>query len=158
MIPIQLLDLLVDRFRTELDQYKLKDPKNPEDYKPIKIYSQHLPTKSKDNDSSIYPYLIIRLTDGEEGSDDDAALCQVLFIAGVFDRNDDNQGFRDAISIIEKIYQSLKRNPVIQNKFEFIHPIRWVYQDEGAGPYYFAGLETNWEVPKPIREDVEKLI
>lgn len=158
MIPIILLDELVDRFKDELKGYELRDPRNPDVFKKIAVFSQHLPAKSKSTDTSLYPYLIIRLRDGEEQSANEPGTCQILFIAGVFDRSDDNQGFRDSISLVNKVYQSLIRNPVINNQFELIHPIRWTYQEEDSEPYYFAGLETNWEVPKPIREDVEHLI
>lgn len=158
MIPIVLLDGLVDRFKDELKGYKLRDPRTPGAYKEINVFSQHLPVKNKETDKSLFPYLCIRLRDGEEQSADDPGTCQILFIAGVFDRSDDNQGFRDSVALVNKVYQSLIRSPKINDQFELVHPIRWAYQEEDSEPYYFAGLETNWAVPKPIREDVEHLI
>ncbi|MEH7122109.1 hypothetical protein V7127_02570 [Bacillus sp. JJ1773] len=160
MIPIHLLDALVNRFESEFKEFQLKDPKSPEEYKKINIFSQHLPIKSKGKakDTSLYPYLIIRITDGGEDSSEETGKSQILFIAGVYDESEDNQGFRDAIALINKVYQSLIRDPMVNDMFELDYPIRWTYQDEDSEPYYFSGLETNWKVPKPIREDLEGLI
>ncbi|WP_346234586.1 hypothetical protein MKY04_13590 [Lysinibacillus telephonicus] len=77
---------------------------------------------------------------------------------GVFDRSEDNQGYTDALTVIQKVYESLIRNPIIKDQFQLVYPIRATYQEEDSAPYYFAGLETNWEVPIPLREDVEHLI
>ncbi|WP_404427302.1 hypothetical protein LG296_01660 [Ureibacillus chungkukjangi] len=158
MIPIHLLDGLVERFKGELDSLALKDPNNPEIYKPINIFPQHLPQKNKSTDLSLYPYLCIRLTDVEGVSEGEPGQSRVLFIAGVFDRTEDNQGYRDALVVIQKVYESLIRNPMINKQFQLVYPIRATYQEEDSAPYYFAGLETNWEVPTPLREDVEHLI
>lgn len=154
MTPLELLDSLVKRFTEELKDIKLKDPKNPELNKGINIFPQHLPVKSKESDISLYPYFCIRLTNWEDEDVDSPAKSRILFITGVFDRTDDNQGYRDAIGINQKAYESLLRNPVVEDKFELVHPIRVTYQEEDSSPYYFAGMETNWEIPKPIREDV----
>lgn len=160
MIPIDLLDALVNRFKNEIKEFQLKDPRSPKEFKKVNIFSQHLPNKSKGNekDTSLYPYLTIRMEVGGKDSLEETGYCQILFIAGVFDESDDNQGFRDAIALINKVYQSLIRNPMVNNLFELDYPIRWVYQEEDSEPYYFSGLETIWKVPNPIREDVEDLI
>lgn len=158
MIPIHLLDGLVERFEKELEHFEYKDPNNPVSNKPINIYPQHLPQKGKNTDLSLFPYLCIRLTDVEGLSVGEPGQSRVLFIAGIIDRSEDNQGYRDALAIIQKVYESLIRNPMINEQFQMVYPIRATYQEEDSAPYYFAGLETNWEVPTPIREDVEHLI
>lgn len=160
MIPIFLLDGLVERFEKELKGLALKDPKNPDLRKPIHIFPQHLPKKqkTKGTETSWYPYLCIRLADTERESNGEAGQSIVLFIAGVYDASEDNQGFRDALGIIQKVYESLIRNPIIKNQFQLTGPIRATYQEEDSDSYYFAGLETNWEVPTPLREDDEHLI
>lgn len=157
MIPINLLDGLVERFKSELDHLRLKDPKNPTLNKRVNIFPQHIPDTDKDSSTSLYPYVCIRLTDAEGVSDSEPGQSRILFIVGVFDRTADNQGYRDALAIVQKIYESLLRNPMIEKRFQLTFPIRATYQEEDSAPYYFAGLETNWEIPIPVREDVEHL-
>jgi len=86
------------------------------------------------------------------------AISIIQFIVGVIDRDSSNQGYRDALTVANKISESLVRNPVIDSKYELALPINWAYNDEDAEPYFFAGLETNWRTPSYLREDVEELI
>lgn len=158
MIPINLLDGLIERFEEELKHLKLMDPKNSETNKSINIFPQHLLRKNKSTDVSLYPYLCIRFADVEGLTESEPGQSRILFIVGVFDRSEDNQGYRDALTVIQKVYESLIRNPIIKDQFQLVYPIRATYQEEDSAPYYFAGLETNWEVPIPLREDVEHLI
>jgi hypothetical protein len=156
MIPLILQDELVERIKAEFESFTLKNLKG--ETVPIQVFSQHLPAKSKEKDVSPYPCIVIRLADGSETNGEDPQGAKVLFIVGTVDRDSNNQGYRDAINVIQKIYQNLKRNPFVDNKFEMVYPINWAYHDEDAEPYYFAGLETNWEIPRISREDLEGII
>lgn len=156
MIPLDLQDGLIWRFKKVFDGCLFKNPKD--EYVPLNIYSQHLPAKDKKKESSEFPYLIVRLADGTDSDPHDPNSTKILFIAGVYDRHNNHQGYRDAILIIQTIYESLKRDPVVDKRFELTYPINWAYHDEDTEPYFFAGLETNWEIPKVTRDDVEAMI
>jgi hypothetical protein len=155
MIPTDLQDELEKRMKALFTNTQFKNPDN--EYIPLNIFKQHLPEK-KSNDISLYPYLIIKLVEGEQRNENDLQQAQVVFVAGVFDDTNNYQGYRDVSSIIQKIYENLKRQPLVGNTFELQYPIRWALHDEDVYPYYFGGLETNWGVPTALREDVEALI
>lgn len=155
MVPIELQDRLVIRFEEEFKHLKLKDlGDNPVN---LKIFPQHLPARSKDG-SSYYPCIIIRLADGGGEGQDEPFITRVQFIVGVIDRERTNQGYRDALTVINRIIESIQRNPNELGKYEALPKIDWSYHDEDVEPYFFAGLETTWKTPKYIREDVEDLI
>lgn len=155
MIPLELQDGLKLRMKRLFEHFRLKNSNDVQ--VPINIFTQHLPNKSKQQVDH-FPCITIRLDDGAESGETNPQMVKVLFIVGVVDRDSANQGYRDVVGIIQKIYQDLKRNPVIDEQFVLSYPIHWAYHDEDAHPHYFAGLETNWEVPKIIREDLEEMV
>ena len=155
MIPLELQDMLVERVENEFKDFRLKNINN--ERVPINVYPQHLPNKSKD-DKDPYPCIIVRLANGNNADIEEPATTTIQIIIGVVDRDSNNQGYRDALTVSNRIIESLKRNPMINGKYELTLPINWAYNDEDAEPYFFAGLETNWRTPNYIREDVEDLI
>lgn len=155
MIPLELQDALVARVKKEFEHLRFKNIKN--ERVPINVYPQHLPNKSKE-DIDPYPCIIIRLANGRNTNIEEPGITIIQFIVGVIDRDSSNQGYRDALTVANKISESLVRNPVIDSKYELALPINWAYNDEDAEPYFFAGLETNWRTPSYLREDVEELI
>ncbi|WP_313891125.1 hypothetical protein [Psychrobacillus sp.] len=124
--------------------------------KQVQVFEQHLPRKvksaSRNPEDTYYPCVIIYLDEGENGQ------VKVLFIIATHDDNSDNQGYRDALSIVEKTIQDLERNPTVDEKFEMIESPKWFYNDQDNHPYYFAWIETSWELPRSMREDVEAMI
>lgn len=155
MIPIELLDRLVERFKDEFEYLKLKDLKD--NLVGINIFPQHLPAKSKDG-TSHYPCIIIRLANGDGKDEYEPFTTRIQFVIGVIDRNNINQGYRDALTVANRIIESIRRNPKELDKYEATSKVDWSYYDEDTEPYFFAGVETSWETPNYIREDVEDLI
>lgn len=122
---------------------------------PLNIFKQHLPEKKK-SDRSLYPYILIKLIEGEVESDDQQA--KVDFIIGTYDEGTNNQGYRDVCMIIQKIFEDFKKHPRIDGEFELQFPMKWIIHDEDVQPYYFGAIETLWGVPTLLREDVEAMI
>ncbi len=56
------------------------------------------------------------------------------FVVGVVDRSNDNQGYRDALRLTNRVIESLKRKPMISGKYELSLPINWSYVDDDAEP------------------------
>ncbi|WP_106494886.1 hypothetical protein [Lentibacillus sp. Marseille-P4043] len=155
MIPLLLQEDLKIRLLQEFNHFKLKNLTN--DYAPIKIFEQHLPNKGKEKEDP-YPCIIIRLADGSKTDPEEGNKTKVQFIIGVVDRNSNNQGYKDAVNVANRITDNLERNPLINDQYELGLPINWAYHDEDAEPYFFVGIETNWKTPQILREDVGDLI
>ncbi len=156
MIPLELQDELVKRLEEEFNNETLLNRKKEET--PLKIFSQHLPSKSKNNHVDPYPCVVVRIPDGSQNDENQPAMTTMQFVVGVVDRSNDNQGYRDALRLTNRVIESLKRKPMISGKYELSLPINWSYVDDDAEPYFFAGLETTWRTPKYLREDVEEMI
>lgn len=158
MIPLELQDALLERVKDEIKNLLLKNINN--ERVPVKVFPQHLPNKSKtgNEDTDPYPCIIVRLATGNKSDENENGITVIQFIIGTVDRDSDNQGYRDAITVANKISENLQRNPMIKGKYELTLPINWAYSDEDAEPYYFTGFETIWKTPSYLREDVEALI
>ncbi|MFC4403317.1 hypothetical protein [Gracilibacillus xinjiangensis] len=158
MIPLELQEALKERMGKEFKDLLLKNVKNEE--VPINIFTQHLPAKDKNNKNNTdpYPCIIVRLSDGEQADNNESGNTSIQFIVGVVDRENTFQGYRDAITVANRIIENVKRNSLVEERYELEMPITWAYHDEDSEPYFFAGVQTNWSTPKHIREDVEDMI
>lgn len=143
MIPVNLQAGLIKRLKNEFKELRLKNPEGKE--VGINIYEQNLPELEYGDDQSLYPYIIVKLVDGEIEDESSTHMIKVLFVVGVFDDSYDNQGYKDVTLILQKLISSFQTNPVVDKKFSLRFPLRWVVHDEDVYPYYFGGLETNWE-------------
>lgn len=154
MTPLELQSALKDRVVQALEGLIL--PSQEGVIKPINVFEQHLPRKAKSTsrnpESTFYPCVIVYLDEGDAGN------AKVLFIVGTHDELSDNQGYRDAMIIIEKILQDLGRNPVLDGRFEVSAEPKWFYNDQDNYPYHFAWIEMQFEIPRNAREDVEAMI
>ena len=74
-------------------------------------------------------------------------------IIGVIDRDFNNQGHKDVLNIIQKIYERFAKNAILAQKYECVMPIEWALQDEESFPYFFGGMALNFETIPIRRED-----
>lgn len=147
MIPLKLQDYLEKKELPELfENFTLKDTNGNQ--APLNIYPQYLPQKNKNKNNSHFPFLTIILVEGEEQNDDAENLVKILFLCGVYDEDENNQGYRDSMNVIQKLYTNFKRKKILDNKYTFELPVKWMTNDDVTYPYFYAGLETYWSVGK----------
>lgn len=156
MTPTILQDCLTSDFKEQLQDILLKNAKG--ELVKLNVYLQNLPAKKEQKDSDHFPYVVIRVMDGEtqENQDQgDESTCQICFIIGVYDDNDNYQGYKDVMNIIEKIKQRLFTKKYYNNQFELIKPFKWTIYDEDTYPYYFGGIETHWKMSEIFQSEQE---
>lgn len=154
MTPTILQDVLVEDIKQELSGFLLKNVKG--ESVNLNIYPQNLPAKKGQKDSEHFPYILVRIIDGEAqekdyGEVDDT--CKIGFIIGIFDESDNYQGYKDTMNILDKIKQRLFSKKHYNNQFEIVYPYKWLIHDEDTYPYYFGGAETNWKMPTINMDD-----
>lgn len=153
MTPIRLQNVLKNKIEKLLSRKQLSSQEGKE--KSIQVFEQHLPrkakTQSRNPESTFYPCVIVYL---DEGSNEQV---KVLFIIATHDDAGDNQGYKDAMNIVESLSQEFTRNPLSINKYEMTK-FDWFYNDQDNYPYFFAWIETFWSIPQSMREDVEGMI
>lgn len=146
MIPIELRKSLKAEMDTLFESFWLKNANG--DMCRLNIYEQRLPAKKHQDDEDHFPYLVIRIQDGEETGEIDPHTCRVLFIVGIIDESGNNRGEDDVLNILAKIQQHLFIKRVFAGKYRVEYPFSWSLPEEDVYPYYFGGLETNWIVGK----------
>jgi hypothetical protein len=155
MTPSILQGILVEETKNLFLNYRLKNVKK--ERVPLNIYPQYLPAKKEQNDIAHFPYLLVKVMDGESKDEETEDTCKIAFVVGIYDEDDKYQGYKDVMNIIEKIRQHLFRKRYFE-QFELMYPFSWVIHEEDTYPFYFGGIETNWGIPKIIMEDEEGLI
>ena len=104
MTPLELQDLLVEEFKELFKDYTYKTASG--DRKNLAVFPQHIPINETDEEEDPVPYLIVRLSTGDDdGTRDSNNKVNLVVIAGIFDDDLQAQGHRDIMNIIQKIYQ-----------------------------------------------------
>lgn len=131
-------------------------PSQEGDSKKVQVFKQHLPRKiksiSRNPESTFYPCVIVYLDEGKRGE------VKILFIVATHDEGEGNQGYQDAMNIVEKIMQEFGKKPLVVDRYEMREEYDWFYNDQDNYPYFFAWIETVFEIPRIMREDVEVMI
>lgn len=100
-----------------------------------------------------YPYIIVRVEQGTIDKIDQEQAVIVNLIIGVIDRDYNNQGHKDVLNIIQRVYERFAKNAILAAKYECVMPITWALQDEESFPYFFGGMALTFETIPIRRED-----
>lgn len=144
-LNLELLDLLVDKVREIISDFKLRSTKDSE-YGSINVYAQDLPGRKKKEDATYYPYIIVCFDEQTVSDDIDI---KMYFLIGIRDDNEDKQGFRDVLQIANKIYFKLLESPLV-GQFRMEKECKIMLQQEDTFPFFIGGIETNWKTFEQI--------
>jgi hypothetical protein len=146
MIPSLLQDFLVKELKSLFVGFKLKNIKNEDT--DLNIYPQYLPAKKTQKDVDHFPFVTVKIVEGEDPSETDANTCRIMLMVGIYDINEDYQGYKDVLSILQKMYAHLMSNKVFDGRYEVEYPIKFTLTDEDYQPYFFGALDTTWTIGK----------
>ena len=171
MIAAFLQDDLAEELRNIFQYFRLKDQNG--EWVAVNVYPQNLPVPEvqeipdtvtdEELEDGVYdavaqsipfPYIIVRVSDGEIESPDADQVVDINLLIGVYDKTHDNQGHRDILNIIQKIYERFAKNPILAAHYECLYPMQWALQDEESFPYFFGGMALKFStLPTIERED-----
>ena len=119
----------------------------------VSIHEQDLPLKieSEDEDAE-FPYIIIRLSEGEMEQQDAAELVTVILIFSSEDANRNQHGYKDILNMIQAVKERFLKNPQLGEFFTAELPMKWVIQENETHDIYFGGMELNFACPAICRE------
>ncbi|WP_068775772.1 hypothetical protein [Paenibacillus sp. FJAT-26967] len=106
------------------------------------------PSKPPRIPDSEFPYVIIRVMDGEDRMESGSV--QVKFLLGV--KSQDGNAYMDILHLKETIRQALLRTEIVGDKFELQRPLKWTLFEEQPYPEWFGEIITTWTVPTVLRE------
>ncbi len=169
MVVTFLQDELMSEIKKILADFRLKNPqKEPSE---INVFLQNLPIPKpveqgeippellenglveEQTDLDPYPYIIIRIEDGEIKDENSAQEVHINLLIGIYEPNYDKQGHKDVLNIMAKIYERFAKQSVLNGKYTIQYPISWALQEEESYPYYFGGMHLIFEIAAIIRED-----
>ena len=170
MIASFLQDDLAAELETLFEHFRLEDPDG--NRRALNIFKQSLPIPEAEEipdtvtdeelEEGIYdaraqaapfPYILVRLEEGKIEVIDHEQTVTVNLIIGVIDRNHNNQGHKDVLNIMQKIYERFAKNAILAGKYENVMPIEWALQEEESFPYFFGGMALRFETAPIRRED-----
>ena len=162
MTSIFLQDDLKEELEKILGEMSLKDPNKPKEHTGIKVYEQAIPKiridygnrneeEEEDQSEEPFPYIIIKLDSGKIMNEYEAAKVELLI--ATYDDDLENQGHKDILNIINKIYERFYKNPMLANKYYRVNDIDWVLQDDDMYPYFYGAMGMEFKVRMFKKED-----
>ena len=145
MTPLLLIDELRLFLEDIAETYVLETGKGPS--KAPQVVEGWLPPKESQDTPDI-PYIIIRLTEGEDTND--IARTTIKILVGTY--SEDNDGWKDSINILLRIRERLLTVRTIGNKFRVELPLKWKLFEEQPYPIWIGELATIWTVALPIEQ------
>jgi len=144
MIPTLLQDFLVEEIK-KLD-FKGKNVEGK--LVSFNVYPQFLPAKKGIKDTAHFPYATVIVKEGEDPNEVDPYTCKIVLMFGVYDTDENYQGYKDILNVLQKTYDHLMRTKIFKNLYSIEYPIFWAIHEEDTFPYFFGALETNWTIAK----------
>lgn len=149
MTPMATVDAICAFLEQLLAEYTLPTEKGTE--KTPQIISGWLPPKKNPKDPADapdFPFIIVRLVEGEETEGSNMATIDLIF--GVYSEDYDG---RALLNLMEHTRQALFRKGVLENKFRIDKPYKFEVFDEQPYPQWFGIAETNWAIQNIYEED-----
>ncbi len=153
MTPLDLIDDLADELTEMFMEHRFKCRKD--EYVPINIYKQDLPKLELDyaEDEMPVPYIIVRLMRGHDtGERDSFYTVSVCLIVGIWDGDNDSQGYRDLQSIFQKIYHRFSTNPILKNRAAYAGEWNWVAQEDNYYPNFIGACNLDFHIAAVRKE------
>lgn len=151
MTPLDLQDELAKVIEELFSGYDYRLPGGGRSK--LNIFTQHIPINQTDDEEEPVPYIIVRLSSGDDdGTRDSYNTVRVLIIAGIFDDSLEAQGHRDISNIFQMIYQRFHENPSL-SKARYSGEFHWALQEDNYYPYYFGACSMEFYIAAIRRED-----
>lgn len=116
----------------------------------VQIFRQNLPIRKSNEELPPEIYVQVCLTGGKISTEQTAETFNVVLIICVCDKNENRQGYVDALHVKDVIYQHYAVHDIVGRKFHLLHPIEWEIPDDDAHPFYFLGMSMQFEASAPM--------
>ena len=104
------------------------------------------------------PFIIVRPQTGNDSARDELK-ASMLIIVQVYNDESDFTGYEDLLICMNRIYDSIKNNPVLENTFIYNEgSFQWSLNEEQPFPIWQMGITTDWTLPNTQRSDVNTYI
>lgn len=152
MTPIEFQDALAAEIRHILKPYAYKTPAG--ERASMNVFTQSIPVQQTDDEEDPFPYVIVRLSSGENPLGKDSFnTVSVILIIGIWDDAQDAQGHRDVLNVVQKIYERFSENPCLNKLAAYTGDFQWMLQEDNYYPYHFGACHMKFNIAAVRRED-----
>lgn len=153
MTALELQDDLVAELERMFKQNRYRRI-GEENRVPLQVFPQALPIQETDDDEEPVPYIIVRLSSGEDpGGADSFNTVKLVIIIGIWDDDLKAQGHRDVMNIISKIYERFSKDPFLNHRSVYTGEFHWMLQEDGYFPYHFGACSLSFNIAAIRREN-----
>lgn len=96
-----------------------------------------------------HPFIIVRPTTGRIEGETEHTKQGVVILIGTY--ADDAEGHEDLLTIVQKVIQSVRESPTLDNRYTLAYPLNWEVYEQQQQPFWTAAIDTEWTVPTPVR-------
>lgn len=156
LTPLNLSDALKRAIENALKGYALPI-RAPNRLNKVTVYQQFIPIEEKNNrrndnlDDSLYPYVLIKLTEGQDGKPNQGGICKGYIAFGTYDTNND-ECWRDLFNLIEHVRQHLDKIRFLSGCFVLAEPFRWEVPEQQGVNHMEGLMYFSYEIGKPVPE------
>ena len=121
----------------------------------VNVYEQQLPiiTSDDEDESTFFPYAIVRLYDGHTPDDNTPWLVNVDILLGVHETDKSGMGYKHVMIMCQRIIDEFAAEPLLSHMYRASQDMEWALQDEDTYPYYFGGVRLKFYIPKIGRRE-----
>ena len=112
----------------------------------LKIFKQFAPLDKYGDSTEIFPYMVISIDEFGQETAQSPLVCKMIILAATFDDNEDNQGYKDLLNILEDISQHLRTNTTLDKRYRLTYPLKGAISED-VYPYFFGAIEASWTLP-----------
>jgi len=171
--PLFFQDALVDDIKKITSDMRFLAPKTKE-LVSMEVFSQSLPifefSAAQDENDDLTgsfeyedsqmddpilkcPWCIVKIEGGEVPGVNEWQNIQVAICFGVFNNDLRNQGHREILNLIQKVYSRFAVEPLLDGQYTCSGDFEWAIQDEDTHPYFFGAISTSFKFAGYRREN-----
>lgn len=101
------------------------------------------------------PAIVVQFddTNTDEPLSEKGKVARITLIIGMLNENPVD-GINNVLDVAEKLEDYFTKNPVVAGKFRMEYPVKIRLYNDQPHPQYFAGVETDWNLPQPVPDFV----
>ncbi len=155
MTAAHLQDALMEDVREILKDIITED-KSGERVEGVNVFAQQLPVfRAREGDASkTLPYAVVKLLDGVTANEDPWTVTAGIYL-GVRDMDQENQGHRHVLVMIQRIIDRFVSEPLLAKKYWAQPEMEWALDTEDLYPNFYGAVCIKFSVPKIGRRMTE---
>jgi hypothetical protein len=118
------------------------------------VYDAFVPKKRRGGEEPKLPFVVVRPSKGSDDPPDNGAYqstVEAMILIAVHREFED--GYRDVVTILEKIRTRLLSYPVFGDRYRVERPVSWEVSEDDTWPNWYGVLTLQVTIPQPIELD-----